>query len=216
MVPLDPYSSAHCLSYIQKQINYDAANPAASYVEIAGRAGESLLNTELHYYGSNRTFVSEIDLGGATFSDEEQGWGFFSFPVTLEDNGGFCLVFPQLFDTIAYGPALGSGFEGTDGPCDFFFDGAGNGLIADDANTSVQKQGEGVVSNDFLWTVGPSSEGLINENQCFIPEGEAVCRPTPAPTSNAPSFTPTGVRGSSSDSSSDESSSDESSSSEDD
>ena len=142
-----------------------------------------MANHELYFYDANGIFSSGIDIGNATSTDEAQGWGFFSIPVPLGPSGGLCIVDSgaagYIEESTSYGQ-IGPGANAIGGRCDGQrFVSAGNWAGAnEDGSMSMQKVGEGDKKQDFSWTVSASTEGLINDNQCFFPEGAMECAQT--------------------------------------
>lgn len=150
------------------------------YVEIAGVAGSDLSGWRLDFYnGTNGQIYSSWGLSGV-FADEGQGWGALTFSGGGLQNGskdGIALVdsLGSLIQFISYEGVL-TGSEG-----------AANGIssvdvgIAETTSTpkgmSLQLTGTGSGWQDFSWSSGPSSFGLLNAGQSFlqnIPKAGAV------------------------------------------
>jgi hypothetical protein len=139
-------------------------------LEVAAIAGTSLDNWQLLFYnGSNGEIYKSLNLNGVV-NDLDNGYGVLGFPTSGIQNGpadAFALVNPlgEVLDFISYEGSL----TATEGPA--------NGLTSIDVGLeelpdsllglSLQRQGNGTLSDDFNWAIDTASLGNINNEQDF-------------------------------------------------
>ena len=153
------------------EFHYDnAGTDSGEGLEIAAIAGTNLDNWQLLFYnGSNGEVYKSLDLSG-TINDQDNGYGVLDFPTSGIQNGpadAFALVnsLGDVLDFISYEGSL----IATEGPA--------NGLTSIDIGLaelpdsalglSLQRQGNGTLSDDFNWAIDTASFGGINNGQEF-------------------------------------------------
>lgn len=147
----------------------DAGADEGEFIEIAGRAGQSLLGySVLLYNGTGGAVYNTVNLSG-TFPDQENGFGTIrvAYPSNGIQNGapdGIALVGPGgVIEFLSY--------EGTFTAVG----GAANGLTSTDVGviesgtvdgTSIARVGAGDSGDDFTWALaGDDTPGQVNTGQ---------------------------------------------------